>query len=443
MKHIMTGLVLALTFAAPAQAQQGQWKNFFNESQAGQRSDVCANGMTGLRVKGTWSYLKSIRCNESNATGIQLSGAQQQFGPVISEDRANTEYSCPPGQIAAGMKCSGEWCDDISLACVTVDPNKVKLTQTCAWSPVVSDRGPTEFTVPKNNYVTGIRCAGGWCYQNTLKYCAVQPVPEKGPDVADLQGTWANLCSGAQKCTGRVTSGITTSEQAAKTITNAAKAHLSTTISTSLKFGETGVNLSATAGFEVAHSEASRIARTAQVNQQNFCNVTTDTVGTNIHAVWQWTVTGRLNGNPITIKTCQITCTPDGRSPKYVPGSKEDIGSCQKAPAATQTATPAPAATTTAATAPATPAPATPAPEPTAANTAAPAAEGMEELDPNDPDVAELRAAGWTDAEIIAELYGPAEGEMPMQDGGDDMAMEPAGYDADGNPVDENGNILE
>lgn len=49
----------------------------------------------------------------------------------------------------------------------------------------------------------------------------------------------------------------------------------------------------------------------------------------NIFAFWQWVATTELsNGETILIKTDMITCTSDGISPNYLPGSKEDIGSC-------------------------------------------------------------------------------------------------------------------
>ena len=50
-----------------------------------------------------------------------------------------------------------------------------------------------------------------------------------------------------------------------------------------------------------------------------------------LFSVWQWIATTRMsNGNDIVVTTVQYTCTPDARSPRYLPGSDEDIQSCRK-----------------------------------------------------------------------------------------------------------------
>lgn len=49
-----------------------------------------------------------------------------------------------------------------------------------------------------------------------------------------------------------------------------------------------------------------------------------------IFAVWQWVATTKLsNGGRFKIKTVQFTCTSDSNTPKYLPGTKEDIDSCR------------------------------------------------------------------------------------------------------------------
>ena len=52
----------------------------------------------------------------------------------------------------------------------------------------------------------------------------------------------------------------------------------------------------------------------------------------NVFAFWQWVATTELsNGEMILIKTDMISCTADGVPPNYLPGSKEDVGSCSGA----------------------------------------------------------------------------------------------------------------
>lgn len=51
----------------------------------------------------------------------------------------------------------------------------------------------------------------------------------------------------------------------------------------------------------------------------------------NIHSVWQWGATIKLsNKEVIHVKTNKFTCSVDGpaKPPNYLPGSKEDIGTC-------------------------------------------------------------------------------------------------------------------
>lgn len=49
----------------------------------------------------------------------------------------------------------------------------------------------------------------------------------------------------------------------------------------------------------------------------------------NIFALWRFVAdTKLLNGTLITISTDEYTCTSDANTPKYLPGSREDVGAC-------------------------------------------------------------------------------------------------------------------
>jgi len=39
-----------------------------------------------------------------------------------------------------------------------------------------------------------------------------------------------------------------------------------------------------------------------------------------------------VDGEPVKMRTCQITCMHDGRAPDYAPGHPLDIGACRSGP---------------------------------------------------------------------------------------------------------------
>jgi len=83
------------------------------------------------------------------------------------------------GGIVQGMRCSGSYCDNISLKCAVPvrwvngvrDPATMK---NCAWSGWYSEeQGSKDFGW--NRYISGVRCSGRYCDNKQYYVCSLAP----------------------------------------------------------------------------------------------------------------------------------------------------------------------------------------------------------------------------------------------------------------------------
>ncbi len=308
------------------QAQAQDWQPYFNESQGENREYLCVNGMAGMRVKGEWNYLISLLCRPTNSAGLTVDSGQM-FSPPISENRANTYYTCPRGEVAVGMKCSGQWCDDVLLACARVDPSRVELTDNCGWTGNLDKQGDEE-NIDLLNYITGVSCAGGWCYAKSLRHCEGRPV-QPSEVVTDSTGAWQLGCAGAD-CELTVEESFDAAQEVEKVLTREVRSHVSTTVDTSFQVLGNQFGVEVTAGVEAARENTKKILNSFKVGQSRSCKVTVDLTNDKAFAAWQWTYSAKINGHPITARTCNIACTPDLSPPQYLPGAPEHLDSCNE-----------------------------------------------------------------------------------------------------------------
>lgn len=84
---------------------------------------------------------------------------------MTSEESQPAE--CPPGGIAKGIRCTGEYCDNVSLNCCwpLAPADQVTLT----WSGWFSDENPN-YTKSSSGFVGGVKCRGRYCDDMNLHF---------------------------------------------------------------------------------------------------------------------------------------------------------------------------------------------------------------------------------------------------------------------------------
>ena len=345
-KVSVASLVLACGIAGAAQAQNSNdWRPYFSEENDG--ATQCPASMGGVRCDGGWCDNVSVGCS---VPGV-IPTTEGSWGEWFSEERPNNKYTCPVGQMATGMKCKGANCDEIALHCA---PTNVTVSN-CRWTNWVSEERPgNEISFP-NQIMTAMECRGGYCDEKRALIC---DYTKPTTVVGQPRGDWSVACSGGQGCTSAVTESLNIGGLDEKKWTSQTQLSLSSTIETGVSYGGVSASTSLTAGFQQTLAQAARIVKSTDRKYQRSCSQNLDFVKFDINTVWQYQITTPVAGTNVTVSTCTITCTPDGRKPNYAPGSPEDIGSCLRLRTGNRNVSTLSPAT------PASPAPATPAPAP-------------------------------------------------------------------------------
>lgn len=148
------------------------------------------------------------------------------------------------------------------------------------------------------------------------------------------KGYWAESgCSGGQSCTIEISSSITAGtikqEEWSKELTQS----ISATITAGLEVEAAGVTGSVETSYTSSTTgmigSAQTLINSNDLTTGQKCTVPTDMTNFDIYKIWQWTVSTPVGTNDVVAKTCDITCTPDGNAPKFLPGWPESIKACK------------------------------------------------------------------------------------------------------------------
>lgn len=95
-------------------------------------------------------------------------GAAEDFGPISEETGPAT---CQPGTYISGIRCTGRYCDNISITCIPLrGGSRVHYGSWTNW--VSEEQGRIE--CPPNHLVAGLKCGGRYC-DNVSLYCVRAP----------------------------------------------------------------------------------------------------------------------------------------------------------------------------------------------------------------------------------------------------------------------------
>ena len=154
-------VLLAFTDHAQAQCYETDW---FSEE--GQASAFCRNGyaVKGVRCGGGWCDNKRLQC--CRYTGGTDRQAQFQWSRRFSEEGPEN-YAITRSGYVAGLSCYGRRCDDLMMNFLYSPA--MRNSGRCRFMPPFSEEQGLR-SCPGQAFVSGIRCSGGWC-DNLSLYC--------------------------------------------------------------------------------------------------------------------------------------------------------------------------------------------------------------------------------------------------------------------------------
>lgn len=122
----------------------------------------CYPGLvSGIRCSGRYCDDMSLFCDYAVSTTDVGT-----FGAGFSDE--NGPYVCPEGQVVTGLACSGDYCDDVYLKCSSVS---VELKD-CVWKNPVSEEGGGTLQFGEGIYLKGMQCDGSYCDDVSAYVCA-------------------------------------------------------------------------------------------------------------------------------------------------------------------------------------------------------------------------------------------------------------------------------
>lgn len=156
------------------------WTARFSEELNG--SQFCPDGkaMTGAWCLGSYCDNKHLKC--SPMEGV----IRRYYSDWISEESPNSAINLNPNKyegVILGMRCKGDFCDDISVD--IGNSFTARVTSSSAWLPWFSEEQYYQ-VCDEGQFVTGIQCRGSYCddlklrctpmYQESTKLNQENPV---------------------------------------------------------------------------------------------------------------------------------------------------------------------------------------------------------------------------------------------------------------------------
>jgi hypothetical protein len=145
------------------------------------------------------------------------------------------------------------------------------------------------------------------------------------------EGHWQLVCQGV--CNKEITVSVTDARTNTVTDSSEIIRAVSATLEAGVQFKGIGVSGSLTS------SESRRVGREMSESiSHGVTNTDTEKIqfsheemrGLNIFSVWQWAATTTLSDNSVyVVKTARYTCTANGQTPNYLPGTEADVGACR------------------------------------------------------------------------------------------------------------------
>lgn len=161
---IFWAVVLAPGAAAAACYETGWF------SEEGKASAFCRPGyaVRGLACKGRYCDNKKLTCC-SYATGYDRT-AKFWWSPWFSEERSGRATT--RAGFVSGIACRGRYCDNLRLNYLY--SSRTRNNGQCRFTPSFSEEGRASASCRNNEFVAGIRCSGNYCDNLRLQCCGTR-----------------------------------------------------------------------------------------------------------------------------------------------------------------------------------------------------------------------------------------------------------------------------
>jgi hypothetical protein len=131
----------------------------------------CASNrlVDGVDCEGSYCDLVSLDCETVN----NFAFGESTFAPTISEETSGGstgggDYICDSDEWVTGIRCTGGYCDNVSIEC-TVVSNRGK--RFCGWTTWISEETSSASTPALGYWIDGVDCKGSYCDQMRFHYC--------------------------------------------------------------------------------------------------------------------------------------------------------------------------------------------------------------------------------------------------------------------------------
>ncbi len=147
---------------------------FHNEVHPAYWSQWTTDGSAALQSDSAF-LTRGIRCSGRYCDDVSLLNAESGYQHTNSwwtdsfSEEGNNERICANNGFVTGLQCSGSYCDSIALRCSQLNNNNVR--KSCYWSGNVSEESGGKFIAPQSMYIAGMRCSGRYCDNKQMYLC--------------------------------------------------------------------------------------------------------------------------------------------------------------------------------------------------------------------------------------------------------------------------------
>ena len=203
-----------------------------------------------------------------------------------------------------------------------------------------------EYGVEKSiSQFPGNGCLGNDSPSHTVWLTTSSKAPTKPVVVGKARGVWVVGCSGGQNCKTQMTKSLEIGGSKEASWSREVQNAVSVTVEAGVEFGPASASVSTTASHQTTRGSAGAIARSSSKGFESSCEQENNFTDYDVSVVYQWQVEVPVDGQLVSIRTCQIACrSSTGPEPQYGPLHPVTLDSCKKKVAAPAAAAPAPAA---------------------------------------------------------------------------------------------------
>ena len=183
MKFIALGSLVLAALASMATMQRKYWTEWHSEETI--PPAVCEYGdlITGFGCSG--GFCDNVRLN-CETKGFAFTSrywtrhvSDEKDGTCQSSSNGYFDcnwdvMSCGSNGFMTGVSCKGQYCDNLSLECVTLRDNS---RSDCRWSDWVSEENGGTLQFPAGYYAAGMQCSGSNC--DNLRFYICRAVPNR------------------------------------------------------------------------------------------------------------------------------------------------------------------------------------------------------------------------------------------------------------------------